>query len=53
MQSGEKENLYTLVFKDGVAKARLLDKGRNFVFTFYLDPQTAVKGMDVDYITGE
>ncbi|MBP3423302.1 MAG: hypothetical protein J6K86_06010 [Clostridia bacterium] len=53
VQSGEKENLYTLVFKDGVAKARLLDKGRNFVFTFYLDPQTAVKGMDVDYITGE
>ena len=52
VQCGEKERRYPLVFQNGVARRRLLDKGRAFVFHFYLDADSLVSGAEIEYVTG-
>ena len=52
VQCAEKERRYPLVFQNGVARTRLLDKGRAFVFHFYLDADSLVSGAEIEYVTG-
>ena len=46
-----RERKYTLRFQDGVAKARLFDKGKKFSFAFSLASEAIVEGMEVEYLT--
>lgn len=52
VQCGERERKYPLVFQDGVASTRLLDKGKSFALHFYLDAGSLVSGVEVEYVTG-
>ena len=52
VRCGERERRYALVFHNGVAKTRLLDKGKEFSFHFYLDAGSVVSGMEIEYVTG-
>ena len=53
VQSGERERKYSLVFHNGVARTRLLDRGKEFILHFYLDAGSFVSGAEIEYVTGE
>ena len=51
VKSEKKERSYSLVFKNGIAKTKLREKGDAFSFAFEVDAGSFVSSMDVEYVT--
>lgn len=51
VKCGERECVYPLVFKNGIAKIKLREKGKSFSFHFYLNAGSLVSGMKIEYVT--
>ena len=51
VQSAGGAHVYNLTFTNGVAVAKLFDKGETFTFTFYMEGGALLEGMEIAYTT--